>query len=138
MIYGDTTLCDNSQSDAEKYTSNSHQNSHQKHVLTVHYIRGSKELRIGAGSYAQVIATDPKENLVTVQKPDGERVTYDPSRLRGICAYREIEREFAVGDRIQLTAPNHSLGVANRDIGPLQRIEEDGRITIAWMGLRID
>src|SRR5260370_33846671 len=56
----------------------------------LHYVRGSKELGIEGGSYAQVVTTDPKENLVTVQKPDGERVSYDPSRLRGISAYREI------------------------------------------------
>ncbi len=84
------------------------------------YVRGSKELGIGAGSYAQVVASDPKENLVTVQTPDGERVSYDPSRLRGISAYREIKREFAIGDRVQLTAPNRELQVANRDLGVLK------------------
>ena len=50
----------------------------------LHYVRGSKEHGIEGGSYAQVVATDPKENLVTVQKENGEQVTYDPSRLRGI------------------------------------------------------
>jgi conjugative relaxase-like TrwC/TraI family protein len=94
------------------------------------YIRGSKELGIEAGSYAQVVSTDPKENLVTVRKSDGERVSYDPSRLRGISAYREIEREFAVGDRISFTAPNRELQVANRDLGTLQQIGENGRMTI--------
>ena len=98
------------------------------------YIRGSKELGIGAGSYAQVVASDPKENLVTVQKPDGERVSYDPSRLRGISAYREIEREFAIGDRIQLTAPSRELGVANRDLGTLQQIDADGKMTVRMDG----
>jgi hypothetical protein len=43
--------------------------------------------------------------------------SYGPSRLRGTSAYREIEREFATGDRVQLTAPNHDLQVANRDVG---------------------
>jgi ATP-dependent exoDNAse (exonuclease V) alpha subunit len=57
-------------------------------------------------------------------------VTYDPSRLRGISAYREIEREFAIGDRVQLTAPNRDLQVANRDLGTLKRFDEDGRITL--------
>jgi hypothetical protein len=60
---------------------------------------------------------DPKENVVTVQKKNGERVIYYPSRLRGISAYREIEREFALGDLIQLTAPNRSLVVTNRNLG---------------------
>jgi hypothetical protein len=40
---------------------------------------------------------NPKENLLTVQKQDGRQVSYDPSRLRGIAAYREIAREFAIG-----------------------------------------
>jgi len=100
----------------------------------LHYVRGSKELGIEAGSYAQVVAADPKENVVTVQKENGERVTYDPSRLRGISAYREIEREFALGDRIQLTAPNRTLGVANRELGTLQQIGDDGAITIRMDG----
>jgi ATP-dependent exoDNAse (exonuclease V) alpha subunit len=77
-----------------------------------------------------VVATDPKENLVTVRKQNGEQVTYNPSRLRGISAYREIEREFSIGDRIQLTAPNRELGVANRDLGTLQQIDESGRMTV--------
>ena len=101
----------------------------------LHYIRGSKEFGIKAGSYAQVVATDPKENVVTVQKEEnGERVAYDPSRLRGISAYREIEREFALGDRIQLTAPNRALAVANRDLGTLQQFGDDGTITIRMDG----
>jgi ATP-dependent exoDNAse (exonuclease V) alpha subunit len=100
----------------------------------LHYVRGSKEQGIERGSYAQVVATDPKENLVTVRKEDGEQVTYDPSRLRGISAYREIEREFAIGDRIQMTAPNRELGVANRDLGTLEQIGEDGRMTVRMDG----
>ncbi|MEI9980331.1 MAG: MobF family relaxase [Edaphobacter sp.] len=100
----------------------------------LHYIRGSKELGIERGSYAQVVTTDPKENLVTVQKPNGEQVTYDPSRLRGISAYREIEREFSVGDRIQLTAPNRELNVANRDLGTIQQIHRNGKMTVRMDG----
>jgi conjugative relaxase-like TrwC/TraI family protein len=96
----------------------------------VHYTRGSKEHRIEGGSYAHVVTTDANENLVTVRKENGEQVTYNPSRLRGITAYREIEREFAIGDRIQLTSSNRELGVANRDLGTLQKIGEDGRLTI--------
>jgi conjugative relaxase-like TrwC/TraI family protein len=100
----------------------------------LHYIRGSKEHGIERGSYAQVVATDPKENLVTVQKPNGEQVSYDPSRLRGISAYRVIGREFAVGDRLQFTAPNKRLGVANRDLGTIQQIDETGKITVRMDG----
>jgi ATP-dependent exoDNAse (exonuclease V) alpha subunit len=96
----------------------------------LHYVRGSKEIGIEPGSYAQVVRTEPKENLITVQRPDGRRITYDPSRLRGISAYREIEREFAIGDRVQLTAPNRDLQVANRDLGTLKSLDPEGQITL--------
>jgi ATP-dependent exoDNAse (exonuclease V) alpha subunit len=100
----------------------------------LHYIRGSKEYEIERGSYAQVVVTNPNENLVTVRKQNGEQVTYDPSRLRGISAYREIEREFAVGDRLQFTAPTKELGVANRDLGTIQQIGETGKISVRMDG----
>lgn len=58
----------------------------------IHYQRGSKELGIEPKSYARAIAVNPKENLLTVQKQDAENVTYDPSRLRGINAYRGLQR----------------------------------------------
>ena len=96
----------------------------------LHYIRGSKDNGIEAGSYAQVVVTAPKDNLVTVRKSNGDLATYDPARLRGISAYREIEREFAIGDRVQLTAPNRDLQVANRDLGTLKSFDQDGRITL--------
>jgi conjugative relaxase-like TrwC/TraI family protein len=97
---------------------------------TLHYQWGSKDVGIEQRSYAQVVATHPKDNLLTVQKPDGEQVTYDPSRLRGISAYREIEREFAVGDRLQFTAPNREIGVANRDLGTIEQICNDGQLAV--------
>jgi conjugative relaxase-like TrwC/TraI family protein len=96
----------------------------------LHYIRGSKGHRIERGSYARVLTTDPNENLITVEKPGGEQVTYDPSRLRGISAYREIERDFAVGDRIQFTAPDRARQVANRALGTVQQIDSKGRMTV--------
>jgi hypothetical protein len=100
----------------------------------LHYIRGSKEYEIERGGYAQVVVTNPNENLVTVRKQNGEQVTYDPSRLRGISAYREIEREFAVGDRLQFTDPNRELSVANRDLGTIQQIGETGKVTVRMDG----
>jgi conjugative relaxase-like TrwC/TraI family protein len=100
----------------------------------LHYVRGSKEHGIEGGTYTQVVAADPKENLLTVRKENGEQVTYSPARLRGISAYREIEREFATGDRIQLTAPNRELGVANRDLGTIQQIDKGGRVTVRMDG----
>jgi conjugative relaxase-like TrwC/TraI family protein len=102
----------------------------------LHYTRGSKEHGIESRSYARVVSTNPKENLVTVQKQDGQQVTYDPSRLRGIAAYREIEREFALGDKIQFTAPLRDLQVANRDLGTIQHIGDDGKISVRMDGTK--
>jgi conjugative relaxase-like TrwC/TraI family protein len=96
----------------------------------LHYHRGSAGIGIEAGSYAQVIATDPNENRITVRKQCGEEVTYNPSRLRGVDAYAEVERTFSVGDRIQFTAPNRELNVANRALGTIEQIASDGVMSV--------
>jgi ATP-dependent exoDNAse (exonuclease V) alpha subunit len=46
-----------------------------------------------------------------------------------VSVYREIQREFSVGERIQFTAPDNSLGVANRDLATVESIAPDGRVT---------
>jgi len=102
----------------------------------LHYVRGSNEHGIEGGSYTRVVAIDPSANLLTVQKPDGAQVAYDPSRLRGISAYHEIERDFAIGDRLLFTAPNRNLGVVNRDLGTIQQIGENGEMTIRMDGVK--
>ena len=88
----------------------------------LYYSRGSKEQGIEPKSYANVASIDAATNRIAVVKEDGMQVTYDPSRLRGITAYREISRDFAEGDRIQFTSTNRELGVSNRDLGAIQRI----------------
>jgi len=95
----------------------------------VRYARGSKALGIEAASYASVISINAAANLLTVEKPNHELVTYDPRRLSGVSIYREIDREFSVGDRIQFTAPDRLLGVANRDLAVIESIAPDGRVT---------
>jgi conjugative relaxase-like TrwC/TraI family protein len=100
----------------------------------LHYQRGSTAIGIEPRSYARVVSTDPQANSLTVEIPNGQQVTYDPSRLRGISAYREIKRDFAVGDRLQFTAPSRELGVANRDLGTIQNINEDRNIVVRMDG----
>ena len=67
------------------------------------YNTGSKELGIERGSFAKVRAVGAKANLLTVERADGETVAYDPRRLRGVNVFREQEREFATGDRLQFS-----------------------------------
>lgn len=80
------------------------------------------------------MTVNSKENLLTVQKPDGDSVTYNPARLHGISAYREIERKFAIGDRLQFNAPNRELGVANRDLGTVELIDPSGQLSVRMDG----
>jgi ATP-dependent exoDNAse (exonuclease V) alpha subunit len=95
----------------------------------VRYARGSKATGIEAGTYGSIVAINPAANLLTVEKPSGEEASYDPRRLSGVSVYREIDREFSVGDRIQFTAPDKSLGVANRDLAVVESVAPDGRIS---------
>ena len=103
--------------------------SHYEINDVVRYARGSKAIGIEAGTYGSVVAINPAANLLTVEKSSGEQATYDPRRLTGVSVYREIDREFSVGDRIQFTAPDKSLGVANRDLAAIESIAPDGRIS---------
>jgi conjugative relaxase-like TrwC/TraI family protein len=96
----------------------------------LYYPRGSQDIGIERQSYTKVVAIRPEDNLLTVQKEDGAFVTYDPARLYGVNVYRELEREFAVGDRLGFTAPSKELGVANRDLGTVQQITKDGQLSV--------
>jgi conjugative relaxase-like TrwC/TraI family protein len=103
--------------------------SHYEVNDVVRYARGSKGVGVEAGSYASVVAIDPTANLLTVAKQSGETGTYDPRRLTGVSVYKDIEREFSSGDRIQFTAPDKALGVANRDLAVIETIHPDGRLS---------
>jgi conjugative relaxase-like TrwC/TraI family protein len=96
----------------------------------VRYARGSKAIGIQSAAYATVVAIKPSANQLTVEKANGELATYDPRRLTGVSVYQEIQREFSVGDRIQFTAPDKSLGVANRDMAAIAAIHPDGRLSV--------
>jgi ATP-dependent exoDNAse (exonuclease V) alpha subunit len=91
----------------------------------VRYSRASKETGIGKGEYARVTDVDARSNRLTVETQDGTERSYDPRRQSGVSVYREEERAFAVGDRVQFTAPANELKVANRELGTVERIEND-------------
>jgi hypothetical protein len=97
------------------------------------YTTGSKAGGIGRDSFATVRSVDACANTLTVDLEAGSSVTYDPRRLRGVNVFREVEREFATGDRVQFTAPNKTLRVANRDLGTVVALE-DGNMTVRLDG----
>jgi len=94
------------------------------------YSRGSKALDIHAGEYATVKAIDHERNLLTVRRESGEEVTYNPRQLQGVSVYRQAERDFAEGDRVQFTAPSREFHVANRELGTVEKTNENGRIAV--------
>jgi ATP-dependent exoDNAse (exonuclease V) alpha subunit len=96
----------------------------------VRYTKGSKTIGIAPGEYARVESVKEKQNQVTVELENGQRLSYDPRRLQGVTIYREAERAFSEGDRVQFTAPNRDQHVANRELGTIEKIDESGNLRI--------
>jgi conjugative relaxase-like TrwC/TraI family protein len=94
------------------------------------YSRGSRETGIGKGEYARVTRIDTEKNLLTVMRADGAERTYDPRRQMGVTVYREQEKAFSAGDRIQFTAPSQDLKIANRELGTVRNVSLDGAMRI--------
>ena len=44
--------------------------------------------------------------------------------------YRETERAFAQGDRVQFTAPNREQHIANRELGTIEKIDDTGNLQV--------
>ena len=95
----------------------------------LHYSRTSKETGIGKGEYARVLAVNGPENLLTVLRGN-EQATYDPRRQMGVSVYRAEEKAFSIGDRIQLTAPNQELKIANRELASIESIGTNGAMRL--------
>lgn len=95
----------------------------------VRYSRASKAAGVEAGSYAKVLAVNQPANPLTVDRGSGDLVTYDPRRLAGVSVYREVTHDSSVGDRIQFSAPDKTIGVANRDFASIEAISSEGRVS---------
>ncbi|MGA2849639.1 MAG: conjugal transfer protein, partial [Terracidiphilus sp.] len=94
------------------------------------YSRSSQETGIKKGEYTRVVSVNGRENTLTVLRTNGEQTTYDPRRQMGVSVYREQEKAFSVGDRIQFTAPNQKLKIANRELGTVEGIARDGTMRL--------
>jgi conjugative relaxase-like TrwC/TraI family protein len=94
------------------------------------YSRASRETGIAKGDYTRVKSIDGQNNRLTVLRVDGSETTYDPRRQMGVSVYREQEKAFSVGDRIQFTALNHELKIANRELGTVENIAPDGAMRL--------
>lgn len=99
------------------------------------YEKGSKAHGIAKDSTAVVLSADARNNTITVQQDGGKAITYDPRRLKGVNVYRETDKDFATGDRIQFTTKDKQLGVSNRDLGTITKLET-GQVTVQMDGKR--
>jgi ATP-dependent exoDNAse (exonuclease V) alpha subunit len=97
---------------------------------SIRYLRGSEAHGLEAKSYATVITTDAERNEITVRTDKGKFVTYNPARLSGVTVYQPEVRAFALGERVQFTAPWKDKGIANRDIGTIDYLDKHGNISV--------
>src|SRR6185369_5717601 len=102
----------------------------------IRYNKGSKVFGINKGDYARVLSTTHADNELTVKLEDGREVTYNPKRLSGVSVYKEANRQFAVGDRIQYRAPFRQANVKNTELGTITHIA-DGDFTISLSADRV-
>jgi len=96
----------------------------------IRFSKGSKPLGIEPGEYARVARVDEESNKVTITRKSGEELSYDPRRLQGVTVYRDGERVFAQGDRVQMTAPYQEQRLANRELGTLEKIDVSGNLKV--------
>ncbi|HEV2305267.1 MAG TPA: ATP-binding domain-containing protein, partial [Candidatus Acidoferrales bacterium] len=73
---------------------------------------------------------DADQNLLTVEKSDGEQLTYDPRRLHGVSMYKQDARDFSEGDRVQFTAPYAGKHIANRELGNVEHVDSQGNLKL--------
>jgi ATP-dependent exoDNAse (exonuclease V) alpha subunit len=96
----------------------------------VRYTRGSQAVGVKSGEYAHVTGVDREQNLLTVERENGQQLTYDPHRLHGVSVYREADRDLSSGDRVQFTAPFRDEHIANRQLGTVQQIDTEGNLHV--------
>lgn len=102
----------------------------------IRYNKSSKLYTINAGDYGHVLDANHRDNTITVRLEGGREITYNPERLSGVSVYKEAERSFAQGDRIQFRAPFAEAKVKNSELGTITEIA-DGKLTVALARKRV-
>ena len=106
-------------------------NSYRPDQDIIRYNHASKVYKVNVGDYAKVTGTDHETNEITVRFDNGRILTYDPTRLSGVSVYKEAERAFAEGDRIQFRAPFTDKRIVNGELGSITKLEpEQMRVTL--------
>jgi conjugative relaxase-like TrwC/TraI family protein len=98
-------------------------NSYRPGEDIIRYNHASKVYKVNVGDYAKVTGTNHETNEITVRFDNGRTLTYDPTRLSGVSVYKEAERAFAEGDRIQFRAPFADKRIVNGELGSITKLE---------------
>jgi hypothetical protein len=96
----------------------------------VRYTRGSQAVGVRSGEYIPVTGVDREQNALTVERDNGQHLTYYLRRLHGVSVCREAERNFSIGDRVQFTAPFRDEHIANRQLGTVEQIGSQGNLRV--------
>lgn len=97
----------------------------------VGYLYGSKRHGIEAGEYLRVTNVDVSNNIITVNKNNGETISYNPEKLYGIKdVYKSENREFATGDKIVFKEKNKDLEINSGSTGKVEQINENGQLLL--------
>jgi hypothetical protein len=96
----------------------------------IRYSKGSEASRHRGRRVCARARVDGESNTLTVTRKSGEELSYDPRRLQGVTVYRDTERTFAQGDRVQMTAPYHEQKLANRELGTVEKIDNSGNLKL--------
>jgi hypothetical protein len=94
------------------------------------YTKSSKTINVATRELVRVHDVDEGNNQITVERRNGERITYDPRRVQGVTAFREAERGFAEGDRVQFTTAFHPQRIANRELGTIEQLDAAGNLRL--------
>ena len=106
-------------------------NSYRPGEDIIRYNHASKVYKVNVGDYVKVTGTNHETNEITVRFDNGRILTYDPTRLSGVSVYKEAERAFAEGDRIQFRAPFKDKRIVNGELGSITNLEpEQMRVTL--------
>ena len=96
--------------------------------------KGNDELGIAPNTYGTVTGVDADKNLITVTGADDSPRFYNPAtewqmRLKATL-YSPEEREFAEGDRIQLTRSKWDQGIRVGNLATIEHIHDDGGVSV--------
>ena len=110
-----------------------HIRPHDVLIPQVHY----KRLGLEKGQHYPIVATDRAQNTITLRRPEGGVVVFDPDRVKKKAIYAQQQLEVAVGDRLRWTRNDRQRGRRNGQEFEVMDIE-DGQLQIRYSNGRTE